>query len=94
MYKTNIENLCSMSIDKCKIICYSIGKLQSDNILYNMEVIEMENNYKGYDQESGLYTSRYYAKKDATGEEVVVKVDGGYKIMDASYYYNIWRKQK
>lgn len=52
------------------------------------------NNCKGYNQETGLYTSRYYAKKDATGEEVVIKVDGGYKIMDASYYYNIWRKQR
>lgn len=54
----------------------------------------MKNNCKGYNQESGLYTSRYYAKKDVTGGEVVVKVDGGYKIMDISYYYNIWRKQR
>lgn len=53
----------------------------------------MKNNCKGYDQESELYTSRYYAKKDATGEEIVVKVDGGYKIMSASDY-NIWRKQQ
>lgn len=84
-----------MLIDKCGAICYIIGKLQSDNILYYMEVVTMgNNNCKGYDQESELYTSRYYAKKDATGEEVVVKVDGGYKIMAASYYYNIWRKQR
>lgn len=53
----------------------------------------MKNNCKGCDQESGLYTSRYYAKKDATGEEVVAKVDGGYKIMAVSDY-NIWRKQR
>lgn len=48
---------------------------------------------KGYDQESGLYMSRYYARKDARNDQVIVKVDGGYKIMSASDY-NIWRKQK
>ena len=53
----------------------------------------MENTCKGYDQESGLYTSRYYAKKDATGDVVVVKVCGGYRIMSASDYI-IWRKQR
>lgn len=47
----------------------------------------------GYDERSGLYISRYYAKKAASGSEVVVKVAGGYKIMDAAKY-NIWRKQK
>lgn len=53
----------------------------------------MANNCKVYDPKTGLYTSRYYAKKDATGDDVVVKVYGGYKIMAASDY-NIWRKQK
>lgn len=48
---------------------------------------------KGYDLESGLYTSRYYARKAATGNDVVVKVEGGYKIMRASDY-NVWRKQQ
>ena len=48
---------------------------------------------KGYDQESELYTSWYYAHKDARNDQVIVKVDGGYKIMSASDY-NIWRKQK
>ena len=48
---------------------------------------------KGYDQTSGLYTSRYYARKAATGGEVVVMVNGGYKNMSASDY-NIWRKQR
>jgi hypothetical protein len=48
---------------------------------------------KGYDQKSGLYASRYYASKAATRDQVIVKVDGGYKIMSASDY-NIWRKQK
>lgn len=48
---------------------------------------------KGIDPESGLYTSRYYARKDATGDEVVVKVCGGYRIMSASDY-NVWRKQR
>lgn len=54
----------------------------------------MKDNCKGYGQETGLYTSRYYAKKDASGGEVVIKVCGGYRIMNASYYYNIWRKQR
>ena len=48
---------------------------------------------KGIDPESGLYTSRYYARKDATGDEVVVKVCGWYRIMSASDY-NVWRKQR
>ncbi len=48
---------------------------------------------KGIDPETGLYTSRYYAQKDATGDEVVVKVCGGYRIMSASDY-NVWRKQR
>ena len=47
----------------------------------------------GYDEMTGLYTSRYYAKKAAKGDEVVVKVCGGYTIMTASQY-NIWKKQK
>ena len=57
-----------------------------------MEVSTMTS-CKGYDQESGLYMSRYYARKDARNDQVIVKVDGGYKIMCASDY-NIWRKQK
>ena len=48
---------------------------------------------KGYEEMTGIYKSRYYAKKAARGDEVVVKVDGGYKIMSASNY-NIWKKQK
>ena len=48
---------------------------------------------KGYNEMTGLYKSRYYAKKEARKDEVVVKVDGGYKIMSASNY-NIWKKQK
>lgn len=42
----------------------------------------------------GTYPTRYQAKKHATGADVVVKVCGGYAVMDASYYYQIWRKQK
>ena len=48
---------------------------------------------KGFDEITGLYTSRYFAQKAASGADVVVKVDGGYKIMTASEY-NTWRKQK
>lgn len=48
---------------------------------------------KGIDERTGLYISRYYAKKAARGDEVAVKVCGGYKIMKATEYA-IWRKQK
>lgn len=40
-----------------------------------------------------LYISRYYARKIAREDQVVVKVCGGYKIMGAEQY-RIWRKQK
>jgi diaminopimelate decarboxylase len=53
----------------------------------------MKNMNKGYDENTGLYTSRYYAKKAASGDEVVVKVCGGYTIMTATHY-NTWKKQK
>ena len=49
---------------------------------------------KGYDDFTGLFRTRYYAKKYAKGNEVVVKVDGGYTVMSADYYYGIWKKQK
>ena len=42
---------------------------------------------------TGVYKSRYYAKKQATATDVVVKVDGGYRIMDCSDY-KIWRGEK
>ena len=48
---------------------------------------------KGYNAMPGLYTTRYYARKAATGTDVVVKVCGGYTIMTAEDY-NIWRKQR
>lgn len=48
---------------------------------------------KGIDPITGLYTTRYYARKAATGAEVVVKVCGGYAIMAAADY-NIWRRQR
>lgn len=53
----------------------------------------MTNTSNGYDINTGLYSSRYYARKAATGAEVVVKVCGGYTIMTAADY-NIWRKQR
>ena len=48
---------------------------------------------KGIDPMTGLYTTRYYARKAATGADVVAKVCGGYTIMTAADY-NIWRKQR
>lgn len=60
-------------------------------------------NYIIYDSETGelishgvptgVYKSRYYAKKQASATDVVVKVEGGYKIMDC-YDYKIWRGEK
>lgn len=44
-------------------------------------------------QPTGVYISRYYARKAARGDEVAVKVDGGYKIMTAADYH-AWKKQK
>ena len=49
---------------------------------------------KGYDDFTGLFESRYYAKKYAKGDEVVVKVDGGYTVMTADFYHKIWKNQK
>ena len=48
---------------------------------------------KGYNATTGLYSSRYYARKAATGAHVVIKVCGGYTIMTAADY-NIWRNQR
>ena len=47
----------------------------------------------GQDVRTGLYISRYYAKRATRGDEIIVKVDGGYKIMSAANY-NIWRGQR
>lgn len=40
----------------------------------------------GYLPFSGLYKSRYFAKKDAAAGEVVVKTAGGYAIMSKERY--------
>jgi hypothetical protein len=40
-----------------------------------------------------IYITRYQARKNATGSEIVVKVAGGYVIMSA-YEYQAWRKQR
>lgn len=48
---------------------------------------------KGCDAMTGLYVSRYYARKAATGADVVVKVCGGYTIMTVADY-NAWRNQR
>lgn len=41
---------------------------------------------------TGLYTSRYYAKKYHP-DLVAVKVEGGYITMDAAQY-RVWRNQR
>lgn len=50
-------------------------------------------NNNGFDIMTGLYTTRYYARKACLSDCVVVKVCGGYTIMTAADY-NIWRKQR
>lgn len=50
-------------------------------------------NNKGFNVMTGLYTTRYYARKARPGDCVVVKVCGGYMIMTASDY-NVWRCQR
>lgn len=42
---------------------------------------------------SNLFASRYLAKKAARGDEVIVKVCGGWRIMSARDY-QIWAAQK
>ena len=39
------------------------------------------------------YNTRYAARKAASGDDVVVKVCGGYAVMSASDY-NVWRNQR
>ena len=53
----------------------------------------MTNTNKGIDPMTGLYTTRYYARKACTSDCVVVKVCGGYTIMTATDY-NVLRKQR
>lgn len=56
----------------------------------------MKNTYidkNGMDVRTGLYISRYYAHKAAMGDKIIIKVEGGYKIMSAANY-NIWRGQR
>lgn len=48
---------------------------------------------KGYNERTGLYTSRYYANKAKYSDEIAVKVEGGYMLMSYGQYY-IWCKQK
>lgn len=40
-----------------------------------------------------IYKSRYMARKEARAEEVVVKVEGGYMLMEAREY-RIWKSQR
>jgi hypothetical protein len=47
----------------------------------------------GYNPKTGLFKSRYYARKQARGDEVTVKVEGGYKLMKIDQWY-IWREQR
>lgn len=44
-------------------------------------------------QAAGLYATRCAAQKDARGGDVVVKVEGGYRIMTAQEWQT-WRRQK
>lgn len=48
---------------------------------------------KHAEQTGGLYPTRYHAMRERTGNDVVVKVCGGYKIMDPRSAA-IWAAQK
>lgn len=47
----------------------------------------------GYNEKTGLYKSRYYATKVALAYQVIVKVDGGYRIMEP-YEYHVRKNQR
>lgn len=47
----------------------------------------------GYNPKTDLFKSRYYAKKQARGDEVIVKVEGGYQLMKIEKWI-IWKKQR
>ena len=47
----------------------------------------------GINPNTGLYMTRYYARKAARGHQVTVKVDGGYANMEPDQY-RTWRAQK
>lgn len=55
------------SLDKFNEIWYYIVTKRNTP---SMEITTMTN--KGYNEMTGLYTTRYYAKKVATGDDVVV----------------------
>lgn len=46
----------------------------------------MKHNEKGYRPFTGTYSTRYYAKKHAAADEVVVKTAAGYIIMSKEEY--------
>lgn len=46
----------------------------------------MKHNEKGYRPFTGTYSTRYYAKKHAAADEVVVKTAAGYIIMSKDRY--------
>lgn len=53
----------------------------------------MVRNEKGYMPFTGLYSSRYYAKKRAAAGEVVVKTAAGYAIMSKEQYAEYRKEQ-
>lgn len=55
--------------------------------------MEMTWDKNGYNPMTGTYKSRYYAKKAAYGDEVIVCVGDEYKIMKASEWIT-WKRQK
>lgn len=40
------------------------------------------------------YASKREAYRNKLSNEKVVKVEGGYRLMDAGYYYQVWLRQK
>lgn len=56
-----------------------------------MDTMNLFDKDTGYNPYTKLYKSRYYAQKAALEDQVIVKVYGGYKIMNALDYI-IWKK--
>ena len=92
----SVENLRPLYYNLLKAIdnCLTYGSDFLATAIYNdMKRVERMLN-KSYYYERREYKTRYYAEKDRIkGEEIIVKVEGGYKIFSYGDY-NIWIKQK
>ena len=59
----------------------------------NSKTIKKESDLRGIDEETGLYISRYYAKKERKEGEKIVQVGEQFKLMPAEEYYKLRSKK-